>query len=367
MPIRKHITAIVMAIVLHQSAAAWAVGEGPCPSLTPPPRQETQESREQPPEAVNQQAPLVENIQPSPPDPSSKPEAADPETGFVDVLHGGISRGLLATADWLDSFFADGRVTEDQNQSYIRTRYDVFQEKGARTSYAPNVDLRLALPQLKRKTRLVISAEPDETPQNAPAPISSTSERIGTTEEQNITTALHYFYRSTVRESVTVKTGVRLSSGSPVLFIGPRYRGLVQFKVWDFRFIQEAVWRTDTGWQANTRFDLERRLPHALFFRASVNGNWMEDRNGYFYNVSCSLRQPLDLKHALDYEWINSFQTRPVGELVEVLFRIRYRQSFWRDWLFFEVAPQYRFPRDRDFDGTPGILFRFEMFFGQKA
>jgi hypothetical protein len=112
-------------------------------------------------------------------------------------------------------------------------------------------------------------------------------------------------------------------------------------------------------------FDLERPLPHNLFFRTSAIGAWFETRKGYFYGLNFSLRQPLDLKRALEYEWNNSFQTRPVGELVEVLFKIRYRQSFWREWFFFEVAPQYRFPRDRDFSGNAGILFRLEMFFGR--
>jgi hypothetical protein len=31
---------------------------------------------------------------------------------------------------------------------------------------------------------------------------------------------------------------------------------------------------------------------------------------------------------------------------------------------FFEISPQARFPRDRNFDITPGILLKVEMFFG---
>jgi len=32
--------------------------------------------------------------------------------------------------------------------------------------------------------------------------------------------------------------------------------------------------------------------------------------------------------------------------------------------MFLELAPQVRFPRDRGFAYTPGILFRIEMVFG---
>jgi hypothetical protein len=143
------------------------------------------------------------------------------------------------------------------------------------------------------------------------------------------------------------------------------YRSLTRLDPWDFRFTQEVKYRTDTAWQTNTRFDLERKLPGDLFFRASINGAWYENRDGFFPNLVFSLRQAIDESHAVDYEWVNSYQTRPINELTEIALRVRYRHSFWRRWLFGEVAPQIRFPRDMDFEGIPGILFRLEMFFGK--
>jgi hypothetical protein len=220
---------------------------------------------------------------------------------------------------------------------------------------------------LEKKAHLVVTAEPAETPATTPVPPSGTTERIGTTEERNVTTAVHYVLRATTEQNFIVRSGAQFTHGSPALFIAPRYRYFLPLTTWDCRFTQEVIWNTLTRWQANTVFDLERKLPHDLFFRTSVGGAWIETSRGYFYGVSFSLGQPIDAKRALEYEWSNSFQTRPVGELLEVLLRVRYRQSFWREWFFFEVAPQYRFPRDRDYSGTPGILFRLEMFFGRKA
>ncbi len=43
----------------------------------------------------------------------------------------------------------------------------------------------------------------------------------------------------------------------------------------------------------------------------------------------------------------------------------RYRQRFWRDWMYFDITPQVRFPRDRRFNPVPGILFGLEVLFGQ--
>jgi len=286
---------------------------------------------------------------------------------FFDALHGEISHRLLTTAVWLDSFFEDARVEKEINRSYIRVRYDIFHEERAGATYRPTVSMRLALPQLEKKAHIAISAEQPEPASSTPVPAGTTGDRIGKTDERNVTTAVHYVLRATEEQNFIVRSGARFSHGSPVLFVAPRYRYFFPLTSWDFRFTQEAVWKTDTKWQVDTLFDLERQLPRGFFFRSSLGGTWLDGTNGYFYSLSFSLRQPLDSKHALDYGWINSYQTRPVYELSEILLSIRYRQNVWRDWFFFEVAPQLRFPRSGNFDGTPGILFRFEMYFGRKV
>jgi hypothetical protein len=292
------------------------------------------------------------------------PLRPEKEPTFVDVLHGGISKEILSTADWMDSFFADQNYVKEINRSYVRFRYEIFQEERAKTSLKPAVDLRLALPELERKTHLVFSAEPNEPVSGPNAPVRTTAERFGTTAQANLTTALQYFLRTTPRENFAVLSGVQFSKFAPVLFLEPRYRVLAPYRVWQLRFTQELLWRTDTAWQTDTRFELERQLPRDFFFRTSLDGVWASRVIGYVYSLAFLLREPFGPTHAVDYEWINSFQTRPVDELTEIDFRIRYRHSFWREWLFFEVAPQVRFPRDSNFDKIPGILFRLEMFFG---
>jgi hypothetical protein len=369
MPIKNYITAIVLLMVLS-SVATLARGEETSLPTTTAQQQEPQPSGGQPSEASKPSttAPLVESIQSSPSDTSLNPDFIGPKMGFIDELHGEISERLLTTAVWLDSYFEDERVEKEINRSYIRFRYDMFYENRAATTYRPTVSMRLALPQLEKKFHLVVSAEqPEPVSSSTTVPAGTTGDRIGVTEDRNVTTAVHYILQATEEQNFVVRSGAQFSHGTIVLFAAPRYRYFVPFSVWGFRFTQEAVWKTDTKWQLDTLFDLERQLPRGFFFRSSLGGTWMDGTNGYFYSLSFSLRQALDPKHALDYGWINSYQTRPVYELSEILLIVRYRQNLWRDWFFFEVAPQLRFPRSGNFDGIPGVLFRFEMFFGNKA
>jgi len=283
---------------------------------------------------------------------------------FVDALHGTLSQSILSTATWLDSFFGDERYESEKNESYVRFRYDAFRERTSPMEYKPTVDARLVLPQLQKKTHLVLSGEPAVIPAGAPEPAGTPGERLARPEEQTLSASVHYFFRSTAKESFLARAGMQFHSGSPILFIGPRYRVLFPFTPWDLRFTEDMVWRTDIKWQSVSRFDFERTLLQDLFFRTSAEGIWTQDVDGYIYGLSFLLRQPLDFRRALEYEWINTFQTRPISELEEVDFRVRYRQSIWREWFFFEIAPQCRFPRDHYFHGLPGILFRIEMIFG---
>jgi hypothetical protein len=290
------------------------------------------------------------------------PVSANEDRIFVDELHGGISKGFLTSATWLDSFFGDERYEAEVNRSQFKVRFDAFREGSGGMDYQrPNFDLRLVLPRLRQKTRLIISGDPNEdldtTTSQLVAPASQGPAR-------SVTSALQFFPLDTKRSNLSIRAGVKFHNMKLELLLGPRYRYLVHYEIWDVRFTQEELWTTDIGWTVRSRFDVERPLPRALFFRTSLEGIWTENVHGYPYALSFLLRHPLDGNRALQYEWVNSFQTRPTDLLTEELFIFRYRQRFWRDWLFLEIAPQVRFPRDRGFEYTPGILFRLEMVFG---
>ena len=343
-------------VITFCEVPAWAAEEMP----SPPPAQE-QDIMPLPESSLE---PATEEIKAQPESATEEPEKLDEPQGIVDRVHGGLSKSIMSTASWLDSFFGDERYVAEDKRSYVRLIYDAFQEERSDLLLRPSVDLRLILPQLEKKAHIVFSAEPTEAPKNTGTPVTVSGEQSAAAEERNFTAALEYFFRSVPRESFIIRTGAQISDGQPVVFVAPRYRSLTPLDPWDFRFTQEATYRTDTAWQTDTRFDLERNLPGDLFFRASINGAWYENRVGYYPNLVFSLRQAIDESHAVDYEWVNSFQTRPINELTEVALRVRYRHSFWRKWLFGEVSPQIRFPRDMNFDGIPGILFRLEMFLG---
>ena len=130
------------------------------------------------------------------------------------------------------------------------------------------------------------------------------------------------------------------------------------------RFTHFFKWYTDQGLTSNSRVDLERPLFEKFFFRVSPDASWYEDDDGWFINLNFSLSQILSNKRVINYELNNHFRTNPTSRLEEVSFRIRSRQKIWRQWLFYEIAPQVAFRRESDFETIYGILFELEAFVG---
>lgn len=281
------------------------------------------------------------------------------------MLHAGLSRSVLTTAEWLDSFFYDPRFAAEENRTRAIVWFEAFDEEDKHADYRVRAMLKLVLPQLKNRAHIVIAGDPDDqTVEQAEAGVAAVS-RPAAVQDRNLSSSLGYFLRSDERVNISMRAGVRYRHSDLVLFLRPHYRVFHKLDGWALRFTQELPWWGHQGWESLTALDLERQFADLFFFRTSLVGHWYEDVHGYFYSLVFSLVQPLSPRRALHYDWINNFQTRPENQLTEIVFSVRYRQRLWRDWLYADLAPQARFPRDRDFDLVPGILFRVEILFGK--
>ncbi len=349
---------------------AWAQSASPDQPVTPATPPEGQNAiQSAPAQTAPTVTPPVEPSQPisgQTPSEQKKPEAEEPakETTIFDVVHGELSRGLLSSATWIDSFFGDRRYLSELNQSYVRFRYNVFAEHESPLLRRPELQVRIVLPQLKEKTHLEFSGTPKDTADLSATQAPSATDQFENPTEKNVAATVSHFFQDTKRVNFVVRAGLQWHKGGPVVILGPRLRLLFPLDHWSFRIIEEIILRNDTGYQMKTTFDLERPLSSKLFFRATNDWIRTDHVDGYIYTLIFNVDHPLDTRHVLSYEYVNIFQTQPVNELTEIDLRVRYRQRIWRDWLYFEVAPQYRFPRDRAFEPTPGILFRIDAIFG---
>jgi len=284
----------------------------------------------------------------------------------MDKAHKKISGYILNSAAWLDSFFSDERYEAEDNHSRLKVRFSTFLEDGEDIEFKSRLNLRIILNQLSEKFNFIISGNPDDDLDSDLTSETNINKNFAekNNEEENFVFALQYFLQSTRKNNFKMQGGVRLGHYTPVLWGGPRFRWLFENKAWAYRFTQQIRWFTDEGWYVNSSFDCERPLTDKFFFRTTAGGLWNQEEEGYKYSVNCNIYQALSHNRALEYHFGNIYETSPASQLEEVVFSVSYRQNIWKEWITLDISPQVSFPRDNDFDFTPGIRFAFEGRFG---
>jgi hypothetical protein len=293
--------------------------------------------------------------------------ARDP---LADRLHRTISSGVLTAAETIDAFFYAPQTEIEENRTTLKVNLGLFIEAEEHARLDTGSRLKLVLPGFQDRLHLVLAGDPEEDDRVLGEAIDEAVEGEVAEEEETdgVSAALRYFVLDDIKRNLSFSAGAKIREGRLVGFPDARYR-----RVFDlgnqrsaFRFEQRVVWYTDDGWRESTRLDLDTLVgPHHLW-RTTVEGIWEELRGGYRYDLRLSFFQPLGRRAALRYEWVNGFNVCTADQLDKILLKISYRQSFWRPWLFFEIAPQLAYPAAKDFQATPGLLLRLEAIFGYR-
>lgn len=302
--------------------------------------------------------------QEAPAEPPGQDEALAPPLGErADAVQEDVTRRIRAAASWLDSFLGDERSLAEENDTWARLRLDLDVEDGEGVGFNVKPKIRVALPRTKRRAQLTVSGDGDSDEGLGNDSAEEVLQAFENTDEENVTVGANYFLRQTLRNNFRIGAG--FSSG-PAVYGDVRYRHLLPLEKWNLRGTERLRYYTDEGFESRTTLDLERRLGPKFFFRSTTHGTWYEEQPGYFYGQSLSFYQLVGTARLLVYDLAGSFVTDPNNVLDQVLVRVRYRQRLWRDWIFVEVAPQIRLPRDEDYDVVPGILFRLELYFASR-
>jgi hypothetical protein len=283
---------------------------------------------------------------------------------FADRLYQGLSNRVLKSAKAIDAFFYNERTEIEENKTTLRIKLDTFLEEGEDVEYRPRTSLKLALPGLEDKIHLVFSGDPEDDDEIFDTRIDTPAKGKEENDDDGASVRLRFFSKSRLKKNISTSVGARIRDGSFAVFPEGRYRRSIEFDPMALRFGQRVIWYSDTGWESKTKFDFDNLLSERYLLRATANGTWHEEKSGYFYSLSLNLFHSFYKDTMLQYSWINRFETYPGNRLAESVFKVRYRQNLWREWLFIGIIPQLSFPRDRDFEAVPGILLRVEGIFG---
>jgi hypothetical protein len=293
------------------------------------------------------------------PAPVESKEQTDGSENAIDRHKEAVDTQIQRASGWVDKFFADPNYEAETATSLIRIRPELYYRKEQGAKGRLKVGLKFSLPNLGRKTSLVIGS--DDT-------IDSFGDNTDDSEGEPII-GLQFFGRSSRRWNTSMSVGVKFNEFAG--YIGPRVRYLAPWgKSKSIRFTQAVRYQTNGYWNTISRLDFNFVLGDRYYFRQTFDGRWRGERSddeGFRTRVSSILTHRLQSTAGLQYDFSTIFHTRPDNHVDRYVLSVRYRKRTSRDWLYYEIVPLIAFNHDYDYKFNPGIRLRVEVFYGAKS
>ncbi|UCF31816.1 MAG: hypothetical protein JSV26_05270 [bacterium] len=288
------------------------------------------------------------------------------EDTWLDRTHAYLTRELCEPAVWFDGFFGEERADEEGYPgTSARLRFGVRWSEDEDFTYPNQFLISTRLPKATSKLKLVIAGRGEDDPTHI-LPDDPVDTGLDEQEEaRQGKVELRYDVRERSHSKFSINAGLRFDWPPPP-FVRARYRYTYPLNVNTlFRFIQTVFWEEEDGFGKTTRVDLDRRLSEPLLLRWSGSGTHSGISQGIDWGTELSLFHRLSERAAMTYEAGMSGYTQPETTIDEYKADVRFRRNFHRIWLFYELEPEVRWPRDVDGSFKPvwALAFRIEVQF----
>ena len=280
------------------------------------------------------------------------------ESSWYDHSQVFINTKFCEPALWFDNFFATDRVfDEGAAGTYVRWRNDFSYDEEEYFKYKIRLNVSAELPFISDRFRLTFEGEGDDDLRDiAPGNSDETANSLGLQVDLSKST------RSKFSVSVNLSPRIRF-----------RYRYTYPvFQDTILRLTQEVQWKDSVN-SARLRFDVEQPINKNFLFRSSSELIVSEEYDGVDWLQGFVMYQWVNRKTSLAYELSAKGITEPISITTDYRVGVRFRKNFHREWLFYEIVPEYTWPVTFDRDrlqieqGRRSkwlLLFRLELHFG---
>lgn len=275
---------------------------------------------------------------------SCRDDQGRPES-WLDRTHSYVSRKLCEPAAWFDGFFGTSRAYEETPVgSFFRVRNSLVWDQSKDFGHEIRLSANISLPRLSERLRLLISR--DESVEGE-SDFDDPGREPGEEEETRL--GLRFLLSEAGRTQFDVDGTVKVSSGGlnpRVRGRGRHTRGLTDTTL--TRWTQTVFWERDDGFGTISRADWEW-LPNQLtLVRLTGRGTLSEESEGIDWRTGLVGFRQLNDKTAIRSE-IGAFgETGSELDTEEVFINFRFRRSFLRDWLFYELQPERAWAVDEE-------------------
>ena len=304
--------------------------------------------------------------------PLSQKQKKQTGTTAVDRAHQAIGEHARNLADHLDRYFSDEQIEEELQTSRVRLKPTLQWTEADNLDASMPFRIDLVLPRLKNKWKVLVSSFRDEDDDQIPNEVDYTDndgeDKSGKDDtdiiDDDTSTFLGLQYTHLAREARHIKTSVgpKFRDDSVHLFASARLRFQYLTGPWTAHLTQYFFF-DDQEFGERTSLDLQRPIGAKDVFRSASTVTYTETSKGAELGQTLLLRHFFSENRAAGASWQIAAHTRPSTVVDAYVAAIEYRQKMWRDWLYLDIRPQARFPREANFEFTPFLGACLEAIF----
>ncbi|NCO18730.1 MAG: hypothetical protein GW900_01505 [Gammaproteobacteria bacterium] len=273
---------------------------------------------------------------------SCRDDQGRPES-WLDRSHAYVSRKLCEPAAWFDGFFGDPRAYEETPVgSFFRLRNSMVWDQTNDFSHEIRLSANISLPRISDRVRLLISR--DDAADGDP-----TFDDLGRSadEEDQTRVGLRFLLGSNKGISYDLDGTIKVNSSG----LNPRARARARYtrpltETSLARWTQNLFWEREDGFGTTSRADWEWLPDRATLLRLTARGTVSEGSDGVDWRTGLIGFHQLDQRTAIRSEIGGVGRTDPDFEAEEWFVNFRFRRTFLRDWLFYELQPEHAWPLD---------------------
>jgi len=269
------------------------------------------------------------------------------------------SQKVTRFANWIDNFFANDRIYNEAQRSYIKLYLIQTHIENNKSIYDAQIKAKLDIPKTQKRLQLFIESIDEDESDAQQTSIDETIEK----QEQSI--GLRFLNLDSKLWKVTTIAGIRFHSGVDP-FGRIRLRRLTEKGSWTYRFTESIFWFESDGAGETTRFDMDHPLTKNLLFRSTSQATWKNITDQFDIGQDLILFQTINKHKSLAYQVGGRAIKDSELYSTDYFYLVRYRQKIHKNWMFLDIIPAINHPRDNDFKPVRSISLKLEIVFDAK-
>ena len=263
---------------------------------------------------------------------------------------------------WADRTLSGATHNLPNNRSYLRLGFATESEYGKLAQFEPEARFRLDIPTTRRKLRLVIESESEEL-----IPLEERQRYRQLTEpdrtDTQATGALRYL--SQVGDAINLSNdiGARLRFPPDAFWRATAEKRWRAGEDWVLNAQQRVYYYHQDGWGARTWFGAGRPVGNGWDIRLSSELEWIHRERKFVAAQIFSTYKRLNNRSTISPRVGVLGESQPSWRTTSAFADLTWRYRLYGNWLFAELIPAVRFPREESFKDRVSVVFRIEMFF----